>query len=370
MDINKIKLPSGAKPAKYRSGFTLVELLVVIAIIGILVALLLPAVQTAREAARRIQCISQVRQIGLAVAQFELGHSRLPPGGLLSPPNPQAIHCPKSYNANVSDCFDAFGENGGPTYSWMVLILPYMEEAPIYDEFRSRELIYQLPTQPQSKTISSFLCPSDTATKTSFDGSGTIASNSGLSFAKGNYAAYVSPVHLNMQQILPAAFGGFEPGAAVGQRLARVRDGTSHTLAVTEVRTLDREWDSRGAWALPFPGASLLALDWHPVGNKVETPYRPTPDYPIKFVQTPNGPFVPDQLVACNERLYARLQGMRCQKVTYFSSAPRSQHVGGVTCVALDTHAGFVTDEIDSYVFAYLISTRDGQVSNVTEYMN
>ena len=196
-----------------------------------------------------------------------------------------------------------------------------------------------------------------------------MVNNQGFEFAKGNYGAYVSPVHLNMQRILPAAFGGFDPGDPVGQRMSRIKDGTSHTLAITEVRTLPREWDSRGAWALPFPGASLLALDWHPVGNVVQSPYRPNPNYNINNVQTPNTASVPDQLVACREPVFAATQDMQCQRVSYFSSAPRSRHVGGVTCVALDMHAGFVTDEIDSFVFAYLISTNDGKVSNVTEFM-
>jgi prepilin-type N-terminal cleavage/methylation domain-containing protein len=353
-----------------RQGFTLVELLVVIAIIGILVSLLLPSVNAARESARRLQCLSQIRQLGIAVVNFESTNSRLPPGGLLSPIQVGvATNCEKSFNSNVSDCFDAFGVHGGPTYSWMVLILPFLEEAPLYDEFDFQTSIYELPTRPQSTTVSSFLCPTDNARVSMYDGAGTPIAGQGIRFAKGNYAAYVSPVHLNMQRILPAAFGGFDPGDAVGQRMARVKDGTSNTLAITEVRTLDRDWDSRGAWSLPFPGASLLALDWHPHANRVEAPYRPNSTYPLRFVQTPNGTGLPDQLVDCSQPAYASRQKMRCQRVSYFSSAPRSRHLGGVTCVALDTHAGFVSDDIDSYVFAYLISANDGQVSSVSEYL-
>ena len=351
-------------------GFTLVELLVVIAIIGMLVSLLLPAVNSAREAARRLQCLSQVRQLGVAAISFESAKRRLPPGGFLSDIQPgTTIACERRFTAGVSGCFDAFGEHGGPTYSWMVFLLPFLEESALYDGFDMQTRIYELPGQPFSRTVSSFLCPNDNATSSFYDGVGTPGANRGLRFAKGNYAAYVSPVHMNMQRIFPAAFGGFRPGKPEGQRLPRVKDGTSNTLAITEVRTLDRSWDSRGAWALPFPGASLLALDWHPRNNRVEAPYVPAPNYQLRNVQTPNATGLPDQLVDCSDNRYARQKGLWCQRVSYFSTAPRSLHPGGVTCVALDTHAGFVSDEIDSYVFSYLISANDGQVSPVGEYL-
>jgi len=96
-----------------RPAFTLVELLVVIAIIGVLVALLLPAVQAAREAARRMSCQNNLKQLGLAVHNYESGHKVLPPGGMPSP-------------KNVS---------GNYGVSWLAIILPYMEGGAIYDKF-------------------------------------------------------------------------------------------------------------------------------------------------------------------------------------------------------------------------------------------
>ncbi|HTN75701.1 MAG TPA: DUF1559 domain-containing protein, partial [Pirellulaceae bacterium] len=90
-------------------AFTLVELLVVIAIIGVLVALLLPAVQAAREAARRMQCTNNLKQIGLAILNYENTHKSLPPGGLM--------------------------QKSGFGHSWWVRILPYVEQNAVYEKF-------------------------------------------------------------------------------------------------------------------------------------------------------------------------------------------------------------------------------------------
>jgi prepilin-type N-terminal cleavage/methylation domain-containing protein len=101
-----------------RHGFTLVELLVVIAIIGILVALLLPAVQAAREAARRTKCINNLKQMTLAIQNHESAKKRFPPGQLSGDEHP--------------NCDSASGK----TYTnWAIEILPYMEEQPLYDRY-------------------------------------------------------------------------------------------------------------------------------------------------------------------------------------------------------------------------------------------
>ena len=133
-----------------RYAFTLVELLVVIAIIAMLVTLLLPAVQAAREAARRTQCVNNLKQLGLALANYNAGHGYYP------------------YGADDDDC-----EVRRPRkpLTWRVLILPYLEDQTRYDELL--ELAERsvstacYPVRPwensplQQQAISGFVCPSD-----------------------------------------------------------------------------------------------------------------------------------------------------------------------------------------------------------------
>src|SRR4030095_16552689 len=128
--------------APRRSAFTLVELLVVIAIIGILVAMLLPAVQAAREAARTSQCQNNLKQIGIAVLNYEQANKRLPPGGV----------------------WDPDGRRGGSIY---VYLLPMLEEASLYKVFnlRSNNVDDTKCTGTQRRVdatvIETLICPSD-----------------------------------------------------------------------------------------------------------------------------------------------------------------------------------------------------------------
>src|SRR5262245_27968278 len=156
-------------------GFTLVELMAVIAIIGILIALLLPAIQHAREAARRTECRSNMRQLSLAITNYENQNKRYPPAGLTG--------------GTIADIHQGpFNLRGDPMMSWIVLVLPFMEEQSLYRQFdRTRSILNQV-NDPQARQLKTLFCPSDQA-------AGRLYSDPALTFGKrfgkGNYAAFV-----------------------------------------------------------------------------------------------------------------------------------------------------------------------------------
>lgn len=125
-----------------RKAFTLIELLVVIAIIAVLIALLLPAVQQAREAARRTQCKNNLMQLALAVHNYEMAYTVLPPG-TVNPTGPIE---------NVAD---------GYHMSWIVQILPYFEQQNVFRHFDFTESVYaETNLPPRSQVIAMVVCPS------------------------------------------------------------------------------------------------------------------------------------------------------------------------------------------------------------------
>ena len=348
------------------AGFSLVELLVVIAIVGVLISLLLPAVQAARESARRVQCINQLKQLSLAALSYESAYGRLPPSAILD--TAEKTFTPQGRPPTQYSVVD---QQLGKQISWAVLLLPFIEQQNLYDGFDLSLPVFEQELEPQAKSISTLLCPSDHAPSSYFSHENL---TEGKLFAKGNYAAYVSPYHIDMQLVYPGAL------VVTGQPLSRIEDGASNTFIFSEVRTLDHSQDERGAWALPWAGASILSFDMHPKCSKGsicpdENRYQPNP-ISLGLTQVPNSSGrVVDTLHFCksgsNQSRQSLFENMPCGKWIgrigtggYYSAAPRSLHRGGVNIAYVDGHVDFLVDEVDEISMAYQISINDGQVSN------
>jgi prepilin-type N-terminal cleavage/methylation domain-containing protein/prepilin-type processing-associated H-X9-DG protein len=205
-----------------RRGFTLIELLVVIAIIGVLIALLLPAVQSAREAARRSQCTNNLKQIGLAMHNYHTGSGSFPLGGTLAPAYAPP---PTGYNA------------GWGTWGAAALMLGYLEQQPLYNACNFSWATVMGPGWPINYTVSqamvsTFLCPSDNLAPSPVPRNSS--SPIGWDHWSGrlnNYYASVGTT-LNYQGALDTTGVFTQAGKAYG--VQNMPDGTSNTIAFGE----------------------------------------------------------------------------------------------------------------------------------------
>jgi type II secretory pathway pseudopilin PulG len=308
--------------------------LVVIAIIGILVALLLPAIQAAREAARRSQCLNNIRQMGISVMNYESAKKRLPEGATQRFGNDTTKNPPTPYT-------------GDPTmFSWVSLLMPYLEEASLHDKV---DWTIPLGVRNDQKDtghhilFDTYLCPSDERV-------GLVNTWYG---ARGNYAGNVGVGVIWMNDTSPTqdcAWASLNPGynckngphwspaqrnpkfpnsslkrfgawmVNKGRKMSEFTDGTSKTVSISEVRNIPGT-DTRGV--LHF-GAGVLYMH----------------DFP------PNSTAIVERTRYCEPNKIAPCQDTVEEWRGDWRHFARSAHSGGVNSMMVDTSARFIADSI------------------------
>jgi prepilin-type N-terminal cleavage/methylation domain-containing protein/prepilin-type processing-associated H-X9-DG protein len=215
------------------AGFTLVELLVVIAIIGGLIALVLPAIQAAREAARKTQCSNNLHQIGVALHAYMASHRGLPPG----------------YVSLVL----ANHDDGGPGWAWGAKLLPEMEQGNLYKNLDFSLPISAVAAAPYRMTsIASFICPSDADFAPIIE-IPEVGSKAPLcEMAAASYVGSAGTVRPSCKVCRDQFDGAFGRNRSI--KPADVTDGLSQTIAVGE---RSNYWASAAIWGV-VPNSILL----------------------------------------------------------------------------------------------------------------
>ena len=300
--------------SKDREGFTLVELLVVVAIIGTLIGLLLPAVQQAREAARRTACSNNAKQLALACLNFESVIGRLPPAGDRIPAGQWAA------------------QPGG--HSWVTMILPYIEEPNLYNAISLSTSKFASDTDSMSAVqkavvLKQLICPS-ALVKTG---------------AISNYhAAIHSKITTQQNMITPGCDGAITspdgcrqpnngataslPVVGYGQKIDAVTDGTSKTFGISEANAKINWWKGTNLWNTGFATAGTAVANGLPTGGTTA--------------------------------MYAAAGTTAVGD--YSNPGPNSDHLYRMLIHGyVDGHVGVVMEDIDYRVFAALFSRSGGE---------
>jgi prepilin-type N-terminal cleavage/methylation domain-containing protein len=312
-------------------GFTLVELLVVIAIIGLLVAMLLPALGSVRESARASLCKSNLKQLGLAMQTYESGRGSFPPG--------------------------RYGEGG---WSTQALITPFLDQGYLYENIDFSKSYKEVLFEGMSiagHRVPILNCPSERNTE--------LRQSSGVTYAPINYAVNMGTWKVWDPNTQTGGDGMFHPNR--GTRVREVRDGLSRTLLLSEVKTYNPYLrDGGGGDATPPTEPSEIAgLGGNFKTNSGHTEWVDGRVHQTGFTTT----FAPNTVVSHQENGQAYDVDFNSQRegnsetgITYAAVTARSHHPGLVNVVTASGSVLAIEDDVDKLVWQAL-STRQGRES-------
>ena len=365
-----MKTNSRSDVSRCKRGFTLVELLVVIAIIGVLVALLLPAVQSARESARRIQCANQLRQLALACVSFESTKRHLPPLAAISEgADPTSRH--GGYNVVNEEILRV--NPGDRGHSWIVEILAEFEQQVIADSYdKNFSLFYNVTRNNfQPPDIPELYCPSRRSGIESGDDLNMLATaqgpdqspspltaldirtggtDYGAAMGAGNCYDNLGFKSLFLGYICVGTTGGggapmMPNSSGEAAELAEVTDGTSKTILLGE---LQRIWAAEGDPRFPGSGRngvpSARSVDGWMLGG-IATSF-----------DTQSNALVPS--IGENRYLAGGVN-------SWFFEHPGSEHPGGAQFAFTDGSVHYVSENIDPLVIMALTTKAGGEVASL-----
>ncbi|MDO4551516.1 MAG: DUF1559 domain-containing protein [Planctomycetia bacterium] len=315
---------------KRRTGFTLVELLVVIVIIGLLMGITMPALSSARAAARQTQCTNNISQISKATLTYETNEKKLPRG---------------------LGCY--IDRHEWLRHSWYPYLLASMDQQQLYLTYMEH---YDVPESQRTGTydytylpdkqaiVPSFLCPDDPNTGKVQNGSST-TNQQGF---HGNYMGNGGNTYFNASgssgYLQSAEINGIFP-AKRQLRMSSIRDGQSQTLFFSEILIVPD-----GAVGTGSEDIRGRYLNGRHAGLLFSTLYQPNT-------------LMPDRHNYCISEIYAPCVATGSNVIV----SARSNHVGGVVASYCDGHADFIPDEIDMEVY-HAIGSRNGQEVYTLEY--
>ena len=309
---------------RWPKGFTLIELLVVIAIIAVLIALLLPAVQQAREAARRTQCKNNLKQYGLAMANYHDVYLQFPIGG-------------------TGGCC-----NTPPNLGFQPRLLPYMDQAPLFNQINLSLADATSQVLSDNKTVKLHvipmaICPSDGRSQntyggvgqTNYDGSLGSQENNSSSSSCNQYKVFALKLQNNGDTLDPSLLSGMGSRDGPSIKISMVTDGTSNTIHMGEILPTCNDHYGGGFWAT------------NGIGNFHSSTIVPINDFTTCSWATGNQIRIP----ACTNPNNWNI-----------SWGFRSQHVGGAHFLFVDGSVRFLSENIDHQTtFQRLGDRADGQ---------